>query len=173
MPSFWLGVLLLYGAAAWLPAWPTIGSVPAWADDPLAHLQRLALPVITIALPALSSLARILRSAMLDALSQDYVRTARAKGLGEFSVVFKHALFNSVIPFVTALGITAGYLFGGAIIVEQVFAIPGFGRLILGAIADRNYPLIQAAILVVTVGFVLINAVIDMLYGVIDRRVAA
>ena len=172
MPSFWLGALLIYLAALWLPAWPTIGAIPAWSEDPLKHLQRMLLPTLVTALPALSSLARIIRSAMLDALSQDYVRTARAKGLGEGSVVFKHALLNSLIPFVTALGITTGYLFGGAIVVEQVFAIPGLGRLIVGAIADRNYPLIQAAILVVTVGFVAINAVIDILYVVIDRRVA-
>ncbi len=172
MPSFWLGALLIYLAALWLPAWPTIGTIPSWSEDPLKHLQRMLLPTIATALPALSSLARIIRSAMLDALSQDYVRTARAKGLGEGSVVFKHALLNSLIPFVTALGITTGYLFGGAIVVEQVFAIPGLGRLIVGAIADRNYPLIQAAILVVTVGFVAINAVIDILYVVIDRRVA-
>ena len=110
---------------------------------------------------------------MIDALSQDYIRTARAKGLDEWKVTFKHALRNSLIPFVTALGIMAGYLFSGAIVVEQVFAIPGLGRLMLGAIADRNYPLIQASILVVTCGFVLINAVIDLLYRVIDKRAGA
>ena len=170
MPGFWLGALLIFGWAIWFPQWQTLGSVPAFTENPGAHLQRMFLPTLTCALPVVASLARIMRSAMIDALSQDYIRTARAKGLGEWKVTFKHALRNSLIPFVTALGIMAGYLFSGAIVVEQVFAIPGLGRLMLGAIADRNYPLIQASILVVTCGFVLINAVIDVLYRVIDKR---
>jgi len=99
------------------------------------------------------------------------VRTARAKGAPEWSVVYKHALRNALIPFVTSVGITAGYLLGGAIVVEQVFAIPGLGRLILGAISERNYPLIQATILVVTIGFVIVNFAIDLVYGLIDPRV--
>jgi peptide/nickel transport system permease protein len=108
---------------------------------------------------------------MLDALGQDYVRTARAKGVGERRVVYRHALRNALLPFVTSVGITAGYLFGGAIVVEQVFALPGLGRLIVGAIGERNYPLIQAAILMVTVGFVVVNFTVDMLYAAIDPRV--
>jgi peptide/nickel transport system permease protein len=107
---------------------------------------------------------------MLDALGQDYVRTARAKGVPERTVVLRHALRNALIPFVTAVGITAGYLFGGTIVVEQVFALPGLGRLVIGAIAERNYPLIQATILLVTTGFVVINFVVDLLYLVIDPR---
>ena len=173
MPGFWLGALLIFAWALWFPGWQTLGSIPPFGDDPRQHLQRMFLPTLTCALPVIASLARIMRSAMIDALSQDYIRTARAKGLGEWTVTFKHALRNSLIPFVTALGIMAGYLFSGAIVVEQVFAIPGLGRLMLGAIADRNYPLIQASILVVTCGFVVINAVIDLLYRVIDKRAGA
>jgi peptide/nickel transport system permease protein len=173
MPAFWLGALLIFGWAAWFPQWQTLGSIPAFSDDPWAHIQRIFLPTLTCALPVIASLARIMRSAMIDALGQDYIRTARSKGLGEWTVTFKHALRNSLIPYVTALGIMAGYLFSGAIVVEQVFAIPGLGRLMLGAIADRNYPLIQTSILVVTCGFVLINAVIDLLYRVIDKRAGA
>ena len=173
MPAFWLGALLIFGWAIWFPGWQTLGSIPPFFDDPWAHVQRIFLPTLTCALPVIASLARIMRSAMIDALGQDYIRTARAKGLGEWTVTFKHALRNSLIPYVTALGIMAGYLFSGAIVVEQVFAIPGLGRLMLGAIADRNYPLIQASILVVTCGFVLINAVIDVLYRVIDKRAGA
>ena len=109
---------------------------------------------------------------MLDALGQDYVRTARGKGVGELAVVFRHALRNALIPFVTSVGIVAGYLFGGTIVVEQVFALPGLGRLIIGAIAERNYPLIQAAILLVTSGFVVINFLVDLLYAAIDPRVS-
>jgi peptide/nickel transport system permease protein len=170
MPAFWLGALLIFGWAAWFPNWQTLGSIPPFFDDPWAHMQRIFLPTLTCALPVIASLARIMRSAMIDALGQDYIRTARSKGLNEWTVTFKHALRNSLIPYVTALGIMAGYLFSGAIVVEQVFAIPGLGRLMLGAIADRNYPLIQTSILVVTCGFVLINAVIDLLYRVIDKR---
>ena len=173
MPAFWLGALLIFGWAIWFPNWQTLGSIPPLAEDPWAHLQRMFLPTLTCALPVIASLARIMRSAMIDALGQDYIRTARAKGLGEWTVTFKHALRNSLIPYVTALGIMSGYLFSGAIVVEQVYAIPGLGRLMLGAIADRNYPLIQTSILVVTTAFVLINAITDLLYRVIDRRTGA
>jgi peptide/nickel transport system permease protein len=107
---------------------------------------------------------------MLESLGQDYIRTARAKGLTENLVLYRHALRNALIPFVTSLGIMSGYLLGGAIVVEQVFAIPGLGRLILGAIAERNYPLLQATLLVVTTGFVLANFVVDLLYVAIDPR---
>lgn len=170
MPAFWLGAMLIFGWAIWFPQWQTLGAIPPFTESPWLHLQRMFLPTLTCALPVIASLARIMRSAMIDALGQDYIRTARAKGLGEWTVTFKHALRNSLIPYVTALGIMAGYLFSGAIVVEQVYAIPGLGRLMLGAIADRNYPLIQASILVVTCAFVLINAIIDLLYRVIDRR---
>jgi len=111
------------------------------------------------------------RSAMLDALNQDYTRTAKAKGASRRRVVYKHALANALIPFVTSVGVSTGYLLGGAIVIEQVFAIPGLGRLVLGAIAERNYPLVQATILVMTTGFVLVNFLVDMLYLVIDPRV--
>jgi peptide/nickel transport system permease protein len=170
VPAFWLGIVLIYVLYRVAPGFQTIGYVPFF-DDPLGNLSRLLVPTISLALPILASLSRIVRSAMLDALGQDYIRTARAKGVSEFMVVFKHALRNALIPFVTAVGIIAGYLFGGAIVVEQVFALPGLGRLIIGAINERNYPLIQAAILMVTSGFVVINFLIDLLYAAIDPRV--
>jgi peptide/nickel transport system permease protein len=144
-----------------------------FGEDPVGNLERMVLPAIALGLPILANLSRLVRSAMLDALGQDYIRTARAKGASEGLVVYKHALRNALIPFVTYVGIMTGYLLGGAIVVEQVFAIPGLGRLILGAIAERNYPLIQATILVVTVGFVLVNFLVDLLYVVIDPRVRA
>ena len=170
VPSFWLGIVLILAAYKLVPGFASIGYVP-FGDDPLANLSRMILPTISLALPIIASLSRIMRSAMLDALGQDYIRTARAKGVSERTVIFRHALRNALIPFVTAVGITAGYLFGGAIVVEQVFAIPGLGRLILGAIAERNYPLLQATILVVTCGFVVVNFVVDLLYSAIDPRV--
>ena len=171
IPSFWLGIVLILVMFIVAPSFPSLGYVP-FREDPGGNLLRMVLPTIALALPIVASVSRIVRSAMLDALSQDYIRTARAKGVAETGVVFRHALRNASIPAVTSIGIMAGYLFGGAIVVEQVFALPGLGRLILGAIAERNYPLIQAAILVVTAGFVFINFLIDILYGIIDPRVS-
>ena len=170
MPSFSLCIVLILAAYKLLPGFASIGYVP-FGDDPLANLSRMILPTLSLALPIVASLSRIMRSAMLDAMGQDYVRTARAKGVSEAAVIFRHALRNALIPFVTAVGIIAGYLFGGAIVVEQVFALPGLGRLVIGAIAERNYPLIQATILLVTSGFVVINFLVDMLYAAIDPRV--
>jgi peptide/nickel transport system permease protein len=172
IPSFWLGIVLILVLASVAPGFSSLGYVP-FSEDPLGNLQRMVLPSFALALPILANLSRLVRSAMLDALGQDYVRTARAKGLPERAVVYKHALRNALIPFLTSVGIMTGYLLGGAIVVEQVFAIPGLGRLILGAIAERNYPLIQATILVVTAGFVLVNFVVDLLYMIVDPRVRA
>jgi peptide/nickel transport system permease protein len=170
VPSFWLGIVLILLLAQVAPGFASLGYVP-FLEDPLGNLQRMTLPALALALPILANLSRLVRSAMLDALGQDYIRTARAKGASESLVVYKHALRNALIPFVTSVGIMTGYLLGGAIVVEQVFAIPGLGRLILGAIAERNYPLIQATILVVTASFVLVNFLVDLLYAVIDPRV--
>jgi peptide/nickel transport system permease protein len=169
VPSFWLGILMILGLAAFAPGLQALGYVP-FLQDPLGNIGRLLLPAIALALPILAQLSRLMRSAMLDALGQDYVKTARAKGVTENRIVFVHALRNALIPFVTSVGIMTGYLIGGAIVVEQVFAIPGLGRLILGAIAERNYPLIQATIMVVTTGFVLVNFAVDLLYALIDPR---
>ncbi|CAM5184493.1 Glutathione ABC transporter permease OS=Bosea thiooxidans OX=53254 GN=ARD30_12060 PE=3 SV=1 [Bosea thiooxidans] len=160
---------MLIATATLAPSFASLGYVP-FGEDPLGNLQRLLLPAIALALPILANLSRLVRTAMLDALGQDYIRTARAKGLGERAVLYRHALRNALIPFVTSVGIMTGYLLGGAIVVEQVFSIPGLGRLILGAIAERNYPLVQATILVVTVGFVLVNALVDFAYALIDPR---
>lgn len=170
IPSFWLGIVMILLLAKLAPGFASLGYVP-FSADPLGNLQRMVLPTIALALPILANLSRLVRTAMLDALGQDYIRTARAKGAPERLVVYRHALRNALIPFVTSVGILTGYLLGGAIVVEQVFAIPGLGRLILGAIAERNYPLVQATILVVTLGFVLVNFMVDLLYGLIDPRV--
>ncbi|MDB4223991.1 ABC transporter permease [Granulosicoccus sp.] len=170
IPSFWLGIVALFVAAKYLPGVSLLGYVP-FTEDPLGNLQRMILPVFSLSLPMLANLSRLVRSAMLDALNQDFTRTAKAKGASRRRVIYKHALSNALIPFITSLGVSTGYLLGGAIVVEQVFAIPGLGRLVLGAIAERNYPLVQATILVMATGFVLINFLVDMLYFVIDPRV--
>jgi peptide/nickel transport system permease protein len=170
VPSFWLGIMAMLALAMLAPSLQVIGYVP-FTQDPLGNLARMILPAFALALPILAHLSRLVRSAMLDALSQDYIRTARAKGASERKVVFHHALRNALIPYVTSVGIMAGYLFGGAIVVEQVFTIPGLGRLILGAIAERNYPLVQATVLVVTCGFVFVNFIVDIVYLAIDPRI--
>jgi peptide/nickel transport system permease protein len=136
IPSFWLGIMLILTLTAFAPDLQMLGYIP-FSTDPIGNLTRLALPAFALALPVLANLARQIRSAMLDSLQQDYIRTARAKGVSERSILFKHALRNALIPFVTSAGILTGYLLGGAIVLEQVFAIPGLGRLILGAIAAR------------------------------------
>ncbi len=169
IPSFWLGTMLIFGTSALFPGAQVVGYVP-FATDPAANLQRMILPVTALALPAVAALSRVIRAAMLESLTQDYVRTARAKGVSEARVIFSHALRNALIPFVTAVGIILGYQFGGSVVVEQVFALPGLGRLVVGAIAERNYPLIQAAILLATVVFVIVNFLVDVLYLVIDPR---
>ena len=169
MPSFWLGIVLILLASRLLPGFASLGYVP-FVENPFGNLARMTLPALALALPILAGLSRLIRSAMLDSLGQDYIRTARAKGAPERVILYKHALRNALIPFVTHLGITAGYLLGGAIVVEEVFAIPGLGRLILGGVSERNYPLVQATILMVTIGFVVLNFAIDVIYGLIDPR---
>ncbi len=170
IPSFWLGIVSIFLVAKFLPGVSALGYVP-FTEDPLGNLQRMILPVIALSLPMLANLSRLVRSAMLDALSQDYIRTAKAKGADRRRIIYKHALRNALIPFVTSVGVLTGYMLGGAIVVEQVFAIPGLGRLVLGAISERNYPLVQASILVMTSAFVIVNFLVDLLYAVIDPRV--
>ncbi|MFK8081237.1 MAG: ABC transporter permease [Granulosicoccus sp.] len=171
IPSFWLGIVAIFIMARYAPGVTTIGYVP-FSEDPLENLQRMALPVVALALPMVANLSRLLRSSMLDTLGQDYIRTARAKGAAPRRILYVHALRNALIPFVTSVGVSLGYLLGGSIVIEQVFAIPGLGRLVLGAIAERNYPLVQASILVMTATFVLVNFFVDLLYTVIDPRTA-
>jgi len=164
VPSFWLALILMIVLGLQLGILPISGT-GTW--------QHFVMPGIVLAFTAIPALTRLARSGMIEAMASDYIRTARAKGAPERAVVYRHALRNALIPFVTSVGIQTGYLLGGAIVVEQVFAIPGLGRLILGAIAERNYPLIQSTILVVTAGFVLVNFAVDLLYGLIDPRVRA
>jgi len=170
LPSFWVGVLLLYFFSIYLPAWPAIGYVP-FTSDPWGNLARVALPTVAVSLPMVAGLTRILRSSLLEVLSSDYVRTARAKGVGERGMLYKHALRNAMIPMVTVIGVQLGYLLSGVVVIEQVFAIPGVGRLMVGAINERNYPLLQGVVLIVTGVFVLINLLVDLTYAWIDPRV--
>lgn len=171
VPPFWLGILMILVLATFAPSLQLLGYVP-FSEDPLGNVSRLLLPAVALSLPITANLARLLRSTLLEAMQQDYIRTARAKGVPARAVLYRHALRNALIPFVTSVGIMAGYLLSGAIVIEQVFAIPGLGRLLLGAIAERNYPLLQATILLVTAAFVLVNFLVDLLYALIDPRIS-
>ena len=170
LPSFWVGVLLLYFVSVRFPGFPAIGFVP-FAEDPLGNLSRLSLPVVAVSLPMIAGLSRILRSSLLEVMNADFVRTARAKGVGPQTLLYKHALRNALIPVVTIIGVQMGYLLSGVVVIEQVFAIPGLGRLVIGAVNERNYPLVQGAILVITLVFVLVNLLVDLAYAWIDPRV--
>ncbi|MDE0100358.1 MAG: ABC transporter permease [Truepera sp.] len=170
LPSFWTGVLMIYFVSLYLPTWPAIGYVPL-RHDLLGNLSRMVLPMLAVSLPMIAGLSRILRSSLLEVLRLDYVRTAHAKGLAARMVLYKHALRNALIPVVTIVGVQVGYLLGGVVVIEQVFAIPGIGRLVIGAINERNYPLVQGIILVITAIFVVVNLLVDLTYVLIDPRV--
>ena len=161
-PSFWLGIMLVLLFARGLQILPS-GGAETW--------QHLVLPAITLALPLVGILTRLIRSGLLDVLREDYIRTARAKGLAARTVMVRHALLNMLIPVVTVLGLQLGILLGGTVIVESVFAWPGVGRLLVEAIGNRDYPLVQAAILVITTLFVFINLLVDLSYGYLDPRI--
>jgi peptide/nickel transport system permease protein len=170
LPDFWLGLVLVYVFAVQLGWLPSGGFVP-FAEDPLGWLRSLALPASALALTQIGLFARMTRAAMLEVLRQDYVRTARAKGMPGRIVIFKHALANALIPVVTVAGISAGVLLGGAVVIEQVFSLPGVGRLIVGAIQRRDYPVIQGGLLLTATIFVMVNLVVVLLYAAIDPRI--
>jgi peptide/nickel transport system permease protein/oligopeptide transport system permease protein len=163
MPIFWTGLVMIVLFSLWLP-W-----LPVGGRGSLAHL---VLPAIALALPSIAVLARLTRSSVLEVLGEDYVRTARAKGLRERGVVLKHALRNALLPIVTLLGLQAGQLMGGAVLTETVFAWPGLGRLMVKAIFARDYVLLQGAVLVYALAFVVINLLIDLSYGLLDPRIS-
>ena len=172
MPSFWLGLVLMVCFSLWLGWLPASGMYGAHDAGGLGDLlSHLVLPAITLAAASTTIIARLTRSTMLDVLRQDFVRTARAKGLVERGVVLRHALRNALIPTVTVVGVQAGYLLGGAILTETVFAWPGVGTLMLQGILARDFPLVQGCVLVIALGFVLFNLAVDLLYAFLDPRI--
>jgi len=162
MPVFWFGLLAILIFSVGLGWFPVAGK------GTLAHL---VLPAITLGINATALLARMTRGTLLEVLSQDYIRTARAKGLAERVVIFKHALRNALIPVVTVVGLEFGTLLSGAVITETIFAWPGLGQLLVGSILARDYPVVQGAVLLVAITFVLINLLVDLLYATIDPQV--
>jgi peptide/nickel transport system permease protein len=172
MPNFLIALLLIFVFGVTLRWLPISGYIDPW-EEPLAGLRSLVLPAATLGLALAAVVTRTLRSSMLEALSEDYVRTARAKGLDEGTIVRSHVLKNALIPVVTVLGLQLGTLIGGAVITEYVFALPGVGRLVVDAVFARDYPLVQGVVLLIAVGFILTNLMVDLLYGLIDPRIRA
>jgi peptide/nickel transport system permease protein len=167
-PSFWIALLLSSAFAINLGWLPSIGA--GEPGDPVSIVRALVLPATALGLSGMALVARMTRSSMLDVLGEDYVRTARAKGLGERAVVYKHALRNAAIPIVTVIGLNFGHLLGGTIVIETVFARPGLGKLLLDAILGRDYPVVQGVTLVIAIIFVLVNLLTDLTYAVFDPR---
>ncbi len=170
MPNFLLALLLIFFFGVKL-RWLPISGYTDPAEEFLPGLRSLVLPAVTLGLALAAVITRTLRSSMLDALSEDYVRTARAKRLTEWQVIRGHVLKNALIPVVTVLGLQLGTLIGGAVITEYVFALPGVGRLVVDAVFARDYPLVQGVVLLIAVGFILSNLLVDLLYGWIDPRI--
>jgi peptide/nickel transport system permease protein len=171
IPSFWLATLLLLFTSRVFGWVPPITYVKFF-DDPLTNLTQFILPAISISVFTLAIVMRMVRATMLEVLSQDYVRTARAKGVQHRLVVYRHALRNALIPVVTIIGFEIGILMGGAAIVEIIFGLPGVGYVLLNAIFNRDYPVVQGATLLIAVIFVVSNTVVDIVYGWLDPRIS-
>jgi peptide/nickel transport system permease protein len=172
MPVFWLGIMLMVVFALWLGWLPASGMFAPYGGGDLRDLvAHLVLPAITLAAASITIIARLTRSTMLETLGQDFIRTARAKGVVESAVVLRHGLRNALIPIVTIVGVQAGYLLGGAVLTETVFAWPGVGTLMLQGILARDFPLVQGCVLVVALTFVLVNLAVDLLYAWLDPRI--
>ena len=170
VPNFWLGIMLILLVSVrfgWLPA---SGFVPL-GEDVLGNLKRMLMPALVLGTGLAAVLMRQTRNAMIEVLSADYVRTARAKGLAQRAVVIRHALRNGLIPVVTILGLQMGALMGGAVVTEQIFVLPGFGRLIVEAVFTRDYPVVQGVVLITASSYVLINLLVDVSYSVLNPRI--
>ncbi|MCL4459888.1 MAG: ABC transporter permease [Chloroflexi bacterium] len=170
LPNFWLATMLILLVSYlfhWLPHLGWVGLL----ESPVENIQIIILPSLALGVVTAAIVMRMVRSSFLDVYTRDYILTARAKGLTERIVIYRHALKNALIPVVTVVGVQMGYLLGGTIIVEEIFGLPGVGRLVLYAIYQRDYPLVQGGVLFVTVVFVLVNLVVDILYAYLDPRI--
>jgi peptide/nickel transport system permease protein len=170
IPNFFLAIVLIYVFALKFGWVPPMGYTPPW-QDLAANLKAMILPAMTLGIGAAAVVARHIRSSFLEVLGQDYIRTARGKGLREHRVVFTHALKNALIPVVTIVGLQFGGLLGGAIITETIFGLPGVGRLVIASIFERDFPLVQGVVLFVALVFLFTNLVVDVLYAFLDPRI--
>lgn len=170
IPNFWLGIMLILVLSVRLGWLPASGFVPL-LHDPIANLERMIMPALVLGTALAAVLMRQTRNAMIEILGADYIRTARAKGLAQSAVVFRHAIRNGLIPVVTILGLQTGALMSGAVVTEQIFVVPGFGRLIVEAVFTRDYPLVQGVVLVTASAYVVVNLLVDLSYSVLDPRI--
>jgi peptide/nickel transport system permease protein len=170
VPSFWLGIMLILLLSVRLHWLPASGFVPLW-ENPLGNLQRMLMPAFVLGAGLAAVLMRQTRNSMIDILSADYIRTAWSKGLASRAVIFRHAFRNGLIPVVTILGLQTGALMGGAVVTEQIFVVPGFGRLIVEAVFTRDYPLVQGVVLITASTYVLVNLLVDLSYSVLNPRI--
>jgi peptide/nickel transport system permease protein len=166
-----MGTLIILVLSVGFGLSPNSGDYTDFLKDPLANLKQLIFPAITLGFAFSASVMRTTRSSLLEELQQDYARTARGKGLRENTVIVGHCLKNALIPVITIVGLETGYLFGGAIIVEEVFALPGIGRLLLNGISQRDYAVVQGTIVFIAFNFVLINLLADMAYAFVNPRI--
>jgi peptide/nickel transport system permease protein len=171
VPTFWMGILLLLWLAAATPIFPLQGYV-ALSANPLDWARHLVLPAVALGTERAAALVRLVRASVLDELNRDYVRTARSKGLGDSVIMRRHILRNSFIPVLTVAGLQLGYLMGGTIVIEQVFGLPGLGRLILQGIYARDLVVVQGAVITIAIMFALLNLLVDLLYAAVDPRIA-
>jgi len=170
IPDFWLAIMLILSVSLGLGLLPSSGFTP-FTENAIANLKSVVLPALTLAAGLSAVLTRVTRSSMLEVLGQEFIKVSRAKGLPEQQVVLRHALPNAAIPIVTVIGLQSGYLLGGAVIVEQVFSLPGVGNLVVNATLERNYPVVQSAVLVVALMFILVNIFTDVLYAYLNPRI--
>jgi peptide/nickel transport system permease protein len=170
IPGFWLGIMLIYVFSVYL-RWLPAGGFTPFESGLVPNLRSMILPAIALGTFASTQFMRYLRASMLEVLGADFTRTARAKGLTELVVLVRHAMRNALIPFVTVLGVQMGYLLGGTVITESVFALPGIGRLVLNAILNRDYQVATGIVLLIATAFVAVNLIVDLLYPLLDPRV--
>ena len=170
IPNFWLATLIVYLPAYWWQ-WTPAKEFPTIQEDPVQHFVLLLLPALVLSITASAYVARITRSSMLEGLTSDHVRTARAKGLIERNVVWSHVFRNSLIPLLTVIGLQAGLILGGAVIIEDIFGIPGMGQMARNAVFDRDYQTVQAVVVVISTTFVLVTLLVDIAYAWVDPRI--
>jgi peptide/nickel transport system permease protein len=170
IPNFWLGTLLILFVSLVLHWLPPVGFV-SLLDNPWQAIQTLILPSVALGTAVAAFIMRLVRSSLLEVLRQDYVRTARAKGLRDRTVLYRHALKNAFIPVLTVIGVQVGYLLGGAVIIESIFSLPGMGRFLLDSISNRDYSIVQGGVLFIALIFSLVNLSVDLLYGWLDPRI--
>jgi peptide/nickel transport system permease protein len=170
IPVFWQAAMLILAVSLWLNWAPAVDFVPPWTD-PLRNLGIMALPALALGTAVAAVFMRMTRSSLLEVMRQDYIRTARSKGLPEPGIVWGHALKNSLIPLITVAGVQVGYLLGGVVVTEEVFTLPGVGRLLLWGVFQRDYPLVQGTILFISALFMLSNLLVDLVYAYVDPRI--